>query len=87
MRILSSLIVMLLISACGSSAPQPTAPVVPSAKAGNHDSTAAPPTTVSPSPGALRVKTWTETNGFRKSEARYFAATGRPQFVEFFAFW
>jgi hypothetical protein len=46
---------------------------------------ATPPTLQAAS--AAPVKTWVETKGFRKSEAKYFAATGRPQLVEFFAFW
>jgi hypothetical protein len=69
---LSCLLVVLLASACASSATTLPAPTAAGA---------------SKIAGAAPVKTWVETRGFRKSDAKYFAATGRPQLVEFFAFW
>jgi len=79
---------MLFVSSCAGAAPtrspaspppKPTllaaAPATQPAAGASTETSAAP------------VKTWVETQGFRKSDAKYFAATGRAQFVEFFAFW
>ena len=82
------LMLVLFVSSCAGSAttqspasspPKPTLPAVAPATQ--------PVASASTETSAAPVKTWVETGGFRKSEARYFAATGRPQFVEFFAFW
>jgi len=91
-----SLIVVLFISACaGSAAPSP-APAVPTAAVVEPTKAVAAPTSAPLSPAGPTaaptaptgkpVKTWVEVNGFRKSDAKYLSATGRPQFVEFFAF-
>ena len=101
--ILLCLIVVFLASACAPAAtrapipaqppaatPAPTAvpPIKPPA---TIEPTVAQPTSTATTEtrpaGAVPVKTWVETKGFRKSEAKYFVATGRPQLVEFFAFW
>jgi hypothetical protein len=92
-----SLIVVLFISACTGSATPPPAPAVPTATIVEPTKavaapTSAPsspsgPTATSTAPTVKPVKTWEDANGFRKSEVKYLGATGRPQFVEFFAFW
>lgn len=88
--LLLCLIVVLFVSSCAGSAPPLPAPaLLPATTAAIQSTAAVAPTSTSASKtaSAAPVKTWVETGGFRKSEARYFAATGRPQFVEFFAFW
>lgn len=96
--LLLCLIVMSFASSCAgpvstlapTSMPQPAALVVATV---TQPAAGAAPTAISTATGAGQaasaapVKTWVETQGFRKSDARYFAATGRPQLVEFFAFW
>ena len=100
MRVLPlCLMVVLFVSSCAGSATT-LAPTSPSPKPtllavapSTQPTTGAAPTAISAATSAgttdsaAPVKTWVETQGFRKSDAKYFAATGRPQFVEFFAFW
>ena len=88
--LLLRLMVVLFVSSCAGSAPPSPVPALPPAATAAIQPTAvlAPTfTSAGKAASAAPVKTWVETGGFRKSDARYFAATGRPQFVEFFAFW
>ena len=88
--LLLCLMVVLFVSSCAGAAPPSPAPALPPAATAAIQPTAVlAPTLASASKtaSAAPVKTWVETGGFRKSEAKYLAATGRPQFVEFFAFW
>jgi len=96
--LLLCLIVVLFVSSCAGSAttlaptsmPQPAALAVATVTqpaAGAAPTAISTATSAGQAASAAPVKTWVETQGFRKSDARYFAATGRPQLVEFFAFW
>jgi|GEM_PF-5748982 len=100
--LLSSLVVVLLASACAGSATLPPASTSPPATVAPPTQAAVAPTSAPSSPAgptvaptlpaekpvsAAPVKTWTEVKGFRKSDQKYLASTGRPQFVEFFAYW
>ncbi len=76
------LMVMLFVTSCAGSATT----LSPASSPPKPTLLAVAPAT-QPASGTAPVKTWVETQGFRKSDAKYFAATGRPQFVEFFAFW
>ena len=96
--LLVCLIVVLFVSSCAGSVttvaptsmPQPAALAVATVTqpaAGAAPTASSTATAASQAASAAPVTTWVETQGFRKSDAKYFAATGRPQFVEFFAFW
>ena len=96
--LLLCLIIVSFVSSCAGSAttlaptstPQPAALAVATVTqpaAGAAPTAISTATAASQAATAAPVTTWVETQGFRKSDARYFAATGRPQLVEFFAFW
>jgi hypothetical protein len=85
MSLYGALLLSLLLSACASAAPAPTeAPAVtqpPAAAPTSSEARAVP--TDAPAPTAPVVKTdFTPTD-----PATVNLAAGRPQFVEFFAFW